>query len=55
MRVWKQWVAAICPRCNHSVKDDTHILEYLVYGAVVEYEETTIRIKEWMETHDVQN
>ena len=51
MHVWKQRLTPSCPRCNTAVEDNTHILSCTSNGALQEWERSTVKIKEWLDTN----
>ena len=52
MWIIKQHVVAYWPRCNYKVEDATHVLECRVDSDIPELEESTIKMKEWLESHN---
>ena len=45
-------VTASCPRCNHRKEDASHILSCRAASAVLEWEESTVRMQEWLDSHN---
>ena len=52
MRRRGERVTASCPRCNHKNEDATHILTCRATSAVLEWDESTVRMKEWLDSHN---
>lgn len=52
MRWRKERVTDSCPRCNYRNEDDTHVLGYKAVSAVIDWDESTVRMKEWLDSHN---
>lgn len=49
MRKRKERVTVFCPCCNCRNKDATHVLECKAVSAVVDWKESTVHMKDWLD------
>ena len=52
MRRRRERVTASFPRCSHKKEDTTHISTCRAASAVLEWDEPTMRMKEWLDSHN---
>ena len=52
MRLWKLRVTDACPSCGQRGEDNTHILDCRAADAMAEWDAVSIRVYEWLDSHD---
>ena len=50
-KTWDRRLVANCPRCNHTVEDNSHILRCQVDGALEVWKLSVDKVQAWMDSN----